>query len=142
MRRLRRKAERHFAHVACPDFQYSFIEKEGSYVFNAHVRPSRDAFTRHSWLTKLGFHPRQIDAPGAETALMIPVDPDNLAAAQLVINAVESADADGFPSFWDKAHAREKGHTHHRTPGDFHARTAARERSETEASVIGWHPLD
>lgn len=113
-------------------------------MYLTHTFAHRETLSRaYSWLMDLGFHPRRIDAPGAETArLMIPVEPNNLAAAQMVINAVESADADGFPSFWDKAHSHEKGHMHLRTPSAFHVLTATREKTETEASVIGWHPLD
>lgn len=91
----------------------------------------------HSWLTHLGFRPRQIDAPDSnQHRLMIPVEPDSLAAAQMLINAVESADADGFPSFWDKASS------HFSTPGHLDDFKVPTQDSKPQSSAIGWHPLD
>jgi hypothetical protein len=91
----------------------------------------------YSWLTHLGFHPRQIDAPDASLhRLMIPVERDSLAAAQMLINAVESADADGFPSVWDKAGP------HFSVPSHLDDLKAPTQDSKPQSSAIGWHPLD
>jgi hypothetical protein len=54
----------------------------------------------------------------------------------MLINAVETADAQGFPSFWDKPEA------HHPTPTNFHAESTPVRPSKPQTSVIGWHPLD
>ncbi|HEX4069834.1 MAG TPA: hypothetical protein VHX68_01640 [Planctomycetaceae bacterium] len=91
----------------------------------------------HSWLTHLGFHPRQIDVPDTHLhRLMIQVEPDRLAAAQMLINAVESADADGFPSVWDKAAP------HFSTPRHCDDLRAPMHQGKPQSSAIGWHPLD
>ena len=68
--------------------------------------------------------------------LMIPVEPDSLAAAQMLINAVESADADGFPSVWDKAVPHFSAQSH------LHDVKAPMQDSKPQSSAIGWHPLD
>ncbi len=68
--------------------------------------------------------------------LMIPVEPDRLAAVQMLISAVESADADGFPSFWDKAAP------HISTPSHSDDVKSAASQTKPQSSVIGWHPLD
>jgi hypothetical protein len=91
----------------------------------------------HSWLTHLGFRSRQLDAPGGHThRLMIPLEADRLAAAQMLINAVESADAAAFPSFWDKAEP------HLNAQGQFGDTSAPSQQVRPHSSVIGWHPLD
>ena len=69
--------------------------------------------------------------------LMIPVEPHGLAAAQMVINAVESADEDGFPSFWDETQG------HHVSPGGLSpVNETSVPQSKPHSSVLGWHPLD
>jgi hypothetical protein len=108
-------------------------------MYLTHTFAHRETLSRaYSWLTHLGFHPRRVEANDAEIArLMIPVDPHRLAAAQMVINAVESADVDGFPSFWDKTQA------HHGSPvglGPVNATSIS--QGKPRSSVIGWHPLD
>ena len=107
-------------------------------MYLTHTFAHRETLSRALFLADaLGFHPRQINAPSVHIPrLMIPVEPDRLAAAQMVINAVESADADGFPSFWDKAE------THFGPPIEFHQDMASAQDTKPHSSVIGWHPLD
>jgi hypothetical protein len=107
-------------------------------MYLTHTFAHRETLSRaHDWLTRLGFHPRQVHAPKSIIPrLMIPVEPDRLAAAHMLINVAESADPDGFPSFWDKTEA---------PPGTASERTGdiyfGQPRSP-QSSVIGWHPLD
>ena len=107
-------------------------------MYLTHTFAHRETLTRaYSWLTHLGFHPREVDAADVHSArLMIPVDPHRLAAAQMVINAVESADADGFPSFWDKVD------TQFGTSREFRNDRVFAHEIRPHSSVIGWHPLD
>jgi hypothetical protein len=107
-------------------------------MYLTHTFAHREALSRaHGWLTRLGFHPLEVHAPQSSIPrLMIPVGPDRLAAAHMLINVAESADPDGFPSFWDKTEAPPGTASEHR--GDI---DSGRPRSP-QSSVIGWHPLD
>ncbi len=107
-------------------------------MYLTHTFAHRETLSRaHDWLTRLGFHPRQIVAETSTIPrLMIPVDPESLAAAQMLINAAESADPDGFPSVWDKAESPQgarKNRSHYKT---------SEPDGEPRSSVLGWHPLD
>ena len=107
-------------------------------MYLTHTFAHREALSRaHGWLTRLGFHPLEVHAPQSSIPrLMIPVGPDRLAAAHMLINGAESADPDGFPSFWDKTEAlpgTTSGHT-----GDIYSGRP----SSPQSSGIGWHPLD
>jgi len=105
-------------------------------MYLTHTFAHRETLSRaQTWLTQLGFHPRQ-GAPAAGIPRLVIVDePQRLAAAQMLINAAENADPDGFASFWD-----ETPPPHHAPDGyrdDHPART-----HEPHSSVLGWHPLD
>ena len=107
-------------------------------MYLTHTFAHRETLSRaHGWLTRLGFHPLEVHAPESSIPrLMIPVGPDRLAAAHMLINVAESADPDGFPSFWDKTEAlpgTTSGHT-----GDIYSGRL----SSPQSSGIGWHPLD
>jgi hypothetical protein len=108
-------------------------------MYLTHTFAHRETLSRaHSWLTDLGFRPRRIDSPEVGIArLMIPVKPDCLAAAQMVINAVETADEDGFPSFWDETQAHHLSPVRTRPVGE-----TTVPQYQPHSSVIGWHPLD
>jgi hypothetical protein len=107
-------------------------------MYLTHTFANRETlFRAHSWLTQLGFRPRQLsDHSGGIPRLKMPVEPHRLAAAQMLINAAESADPNGFPSFWDKVGADHATRTSAVETAD-HQQTA-----QPHASVIGWHPLD
>ena len=114
-------------------------------MYLTHTFAHHETLSRaYSWLAHLGFHPRRIDSPASAVArLMIPVAPDRLAAAQMLINAVESADADGFPSFWHKPGSVVSDQLSNlRTPISMDDTTAAPPQGKPQSSVIGWHPLD
>ena len=106
-------------------------------MYLTHTFAHHETLSRaHSWLTRLGFHPRQIgpDASGVPR-IMIVDEPQRLAAAKMLINAAENADPHGFMSFWDKA-----PQPHHIPKQSQEDMTA--ERRTPRASAIGWHPLD
>lgn len=106
-------------------------------MYMTHTFAHRETLSRaHSWLTQLGFHPRQIGAHGYGVPRIVIVDePQRLAAAKMLINAAENADPDGFASVWDQApRAREDSTQNHED--------ANAERRKPRASAIGWHPLD
>jgi len=107
-------------------------------MYLTHTFAHRETLSRaHDWLTRLGFHPRQVAThTSAIPRLMIPVGPESLAAAQMLINAAESADPDGFPPLWAKNEAA------HRSLATHHQDTAQARQGEPRTSVIGWHPLD
>jgi hypothetical protein len=107
-------------------------------MYLTHTFAHSETLSRaHDWLTRLGFHPRQIHAHTSSIPrLMIPVGPESMAAAQMLINAAESADPDGFPSLWKKAEAC------HGTVNENSQNIDSGRQSEPRSSVIGWHPLD
>ncbi|MGP0066381.1 MAG: hypothetical protein ACLQGP_22680 [Isosphaeraceae bacterium] len=106
-------------------------------MYLTHTFAHRETLSRaHSWLTQVGFHPRQIAAESGGLHRIVIVDePHRLAAAKMLINAAEHADPDGFPSLWDKA-PQPQG-----TANSFHEGSPA-ELTKPHSSVIGWHPLD
>lgn len=106
-------------------------------MYLTHTFAHRETLSRaHSWLSQVGFHPRQIaaQAPGLPR-IVIEDEPHRLFAARMLINAAEQADPDGFPSLWDKAPQL------HRTAIAHHEGTPS-EPHKPHSSVIGWHPLD
>jgi hypothetical protein len=107
-------------------------------MYLTHTFAHRETLSRaQEWLTRLGFHPRQISSRSSSIPrLMIPVGPNNLAAAQILINVAESADPDGLPSLW------EEGQRHRESLSANHDGSATAARDEPRSSVIGWHPLD
>jgi len=106
-------------------------------VYFTHHFAHHDTLSRaHSWLTRLGFHPQQLDDDTSGIPrIVMAIEPQLLDAVKLLINAFELTDPDGFPSFWEEArqpHSAPKGH-HEGIPA---------ERPKPHHSVIGWHPLD
>lgn len=104
--------------------------------FTHHFAHRETLNLAHSWLTSLGFNPRQIgpDADGIPR-VVLDVRADQIDAARMLINAAERTDPDGFPSFWEEARQP------HSTP------IAQREGvlsdlRKPHSAVIGWHPLD
>ena len=106
-------------------------------MYLTHTFAHRETLSRaHTWLTQVGFHPREIEAHSAGLPrIVIEDDPLRLVAAKLLINAAEHADPDGFPGLWDNAPQL------HGTPKDYHEHTPS-EPHKPHSSVIGWHPLD
>jgi hypothetical protein len=103
-------------------------------MYMTHTFANRETLSRaHSWLTRHGFHARHTEF--GVPRITVVEELNRLAAAQMLINAVENADPNGFPGFWDQ-------------PSDPHAaaETYHQDRlaqpAKPRTSVIGWHPLD
>jgi hypothetical protein len=69
-----------------------------SHTFAHHETLSR----AHTWLTQLGFHPRQVAPDSSVPRLGIVDEPYRMAAAKMLISAAENSDPDGFTSIWDR----------------------------------------
>jgi hypothetical protein len=103
-------------------------------MYLTHTFAHRETLNRaHSWLTSHGFHARQHTS--GIPRIMIVDEPYRLAAAQMLINAAESADPDGFPGLWDDA--RLPHYAPQESAADFRP-----EPARPRTSAIGWHPLD
>jgi hypothetical protein len=106
-------------------------------MYFTHHFAHRETLTRaHSWLTRLGFNPRQIETVTTGIPrIVLTVEPHWLDAVNMLINAAERTDPEGSPSFWDEARRP------HSTPRESQGGTPF-ERRKPQTSVIGWHPLD
>jgi hypothetical protein len=103
-----------------------------------HTFAHRETLSRaHSWLTQVGFHPRQLESNSLGSPRIVIVDePHRLAAAKMLINAAEHADPDGFPGLWEQAREFQG------TPQTGYRADLASESSKPHSSALGWHPLD
>jgi hypothetical protein len=106
-------------------------------MYLTHTFAHRETLSRaQSWLTQLGFRPRQVGAHTSGVPRLVIVDqPQRFAAARMLINAAENADPDGFKRFWDEAPRP------YRSPEECRE-DIPDERREPHSSVIGWHPLE
>jgi len=89
------------------------------------------------WLIQAGINPSRIEAHTQGTLrITVTVEPGESAEVERVIDAAESSDPDGNPSFWDVArqqHVYPQPGTPGPTPGD---------PPHSESYVVGWRPLD
>ncbi len=103
-------------------------------MYLTHTFANRETLSRaHSWLTRHGFHPRH--AASGVPRIMVVDELNRLTEARVLINAVESADPNGFPSLWDPATPL------HSAPEGYHPEILS-QPGKPHTSVIGWHPLD
>ncbi len=103
-------------------------------MYLTHTFAHRETLSRaHSWLTRHGFHPRHTSS--GTPRIMIVDELNRLAAARMLINAVELADPDGFPGLWDEARL-----PHY--PAQESVANIRPEPAKPHTSVIGWHPMD
>lgn len=87
------------------------------------------------WLGRLGLHVESDrDHPEAAPRLSLVVDRGQLAEVELLINALEGADPEGWPSFWDEARLP------HSAPMPSSRPAAA--LTPGRPDPIGWHPVD
>jgi hypothetical protein len=112
-------------------------------MYYTHHFAHRETLSRaRSWLVKLGFQPHEIQASvSGIPRLVVAVPSDRREELQMLINAVERTDPDGFPSFWEMARPSLDG------PGEAEPFVPAPEPSVPEPklrheTVIGWHPPD
>jgi hypothetical protein len=87
------------------------------------------------WLDHLGLHPEYASGPEeGNHRLCLAVDRGQLAEVELLINALENADPEGWPSFWDEARLA------YSAPAPRVKLDAA--PSSNRPIPIGWHPID
>jgi hypothetical protein len=88
------------------------------------------------WLIELGFEPGQIEIlMEGIPRIAVRVEPGQVAEVQMVLNACELSDPDGWPSFWDLS----------RQPHVHPLMVEPVEMSILEQphpAAIGWHPPD
>jgi len=89
------------------------------------------------WLIQAGFDPSRIEAhTQGIPRLALAVEPGESAEFELVIDAAESTDPEGNPSFWDLARQKhiylQTGEESHETP----------EAGKPHSFVVGWRPID
>jgi hypothetical protein len=88
------------------------------------------------WLLQAGFDPSRIEANRQGIPrIALAVGPGESAEVELIIDAAESTDPDGNPSFWDLARQKhiyvECGNTEKPTP-----------EYQPNSFVVGWRPVD
>ena len=87
------------------------------------------------WLDHLGLHPEYATTPDeGNPRLCLSVDRGRLAEVELLINALENADPEGWPSFWDEARLAYSAPAHDALRGV--------PASSNRPIPIGWHPME
>jgi hypothetical protein len=100
------------------------------YISHEFAHPQTLARAKY-WLACLGFRPEEYEASSEGVPrLAVIVEPGRHAQVELLIDALESADPDGWPTFWDLAH---QPHAH------WQASHAAAEPPREEGSQIAIH---
>jgi len=100
----------------------------------AHVETLERAMR---WLIQAGFDPSRIEAHRQGIPrLAMAVEPGESAEVELIVDAAESTDPEGNPSFWDLA--RQK-HIYLDT-GEVTAKSPVDE--QPHSFVVGWRPID
>jgi hypothetical protein len=106
-------------------------------MFFTHQFAHRETLHRaRFWLAHLGIQPHQIQVQTTgipRIAVIVP--PGQVDEIQMLINAVERADPDGFPSFWELARQSHTDPTLAEEAG-------VPEPEKTGGTPIGWHPPD
>jgi hypothetical protein len=88
------------------------------------------------WLGEFGYRPWEIERQfGGVPSLGLEVEPGRMGAVELLVNALETSDPDGWPGFWDESRLP---HPWASSPG----REPRLDGVETRPSPVGWHPLD
>jgi hypothetical protein len=100
----------------------------------AHVETLERA---RRWLIQAGFDPGRIEIHRQGIPrLALAVEPGEGAEVELVIDAAESTDPDGNPSFWDLAR-RKHIYLESGTEGN-----ETTEPTQPHSFVVGWRPMD
>ncbi len=88
----------------------------------------------HSWLSRLGFSDNQIETrTDGVLRLSVTAAPAQITEARQLINAIERADPDGFPTFWNESRQP------HHDPAAI-ASPVAPAATRPRSTPIGWHP--
>jgi hypothetical protein len=89
------------------------------------------------WLIQAGIDPSRIEAhTHGLPRLAVAVEPGEAAEVALLIDAAESGDPDGCPSFLELAHRR------HIYPNAVPADDATTKAAGSSSFVVGWRPVD
>ncbi len=89
------------------------------------------------WLIQAGFDPNRIEVHHQGIPrIAVAVEPGEAAGVEMVINAAESSDPDGLPSFWDLARQ------HHVYPENLEPAVDAAAEASSASFVVGWRPVD
>jgi hypothetical protein len=89
------------------------------------------------WLIQAGINPSHIEAhTQGSLRLTVTVERGEAAEVERVIDAAESSDPDGKPSFWDVAR-QQHVYPQPETPGGTPPTPA-----QSESFVVGWRPVD
>jgi len=89
------------------------------------------------WLVQAGFDPSRIEVYSTGTPrLAIAVDGGEAAEVELLIDAAEATDPEGYPSFWELAH---QPHLHAQIEEPIESTTP---ETHSESFVVSWRPLD
>jgi hypothetical protein len=89
------------------------------------------------WLIQAGFDPSRIEVHVHGTPrLAVAVEPGEAAEVEMLIDAAEEGDPDGFPSYWE--HARNL----HVYPQEPAPPAAASLPPHSSSFVVGWRPMD
>lgn len=88
------------------------------------------------WLIEAGVSPTRIEVhTQGVPRIAVAAEPGQTAEIEWIIDAAESSDPEGNPSFWDVARQR---HVYPASPAPADASGAAR----SESFLVGWRPLD
>jgi len=89
------------------------------------------------WLIQAGFDPNRIEVHHQGIPrIAVAVEPGEAAGVEMVLNAAESGDPDGLPSFWDLARQ------HHIYPENQEPAVDAAAQASSASFVVGWRPAD
>ena len=88
------------------------------------------------WLGAFGYQPSEIEPHfGGVPTLGLAVEPGRIGGVELLVNALESSDPEGWPGFWDEPKLPRHWAS---TPGEEHRLDGVVKRP----SPVGWHPID
>ena len=103
-------------------------------LFTHHFAHRETLNRARSWLAHLGIPAHQIRAQTTGIPrIVVSVPPGQRDEIQMLINAVERTDPDGFPSFWELARQSHTG-------SDVAEEAGVPEPEKSGGSPISWHP--
>jgi len=89
------------------------------------------------WLIQAGIDPSRIEAhPHGTPRIAVAVESGEAAEVALLIDAAESGDPDGFPSFLDLARRR------HIYPEAMESNETLAKEARSASFLLGWRPVD
>lgn len=138
-RQTRSARDSRFRRVRCGQPQPDPVSKGDLFVryINREFAHTETLDRAHKWLIQAGFDPGRIEVHHhGIPRIAVAVEPGEAAGVEMVINAAESADPDGLPSFWDLARQ------HHIYAEDQEPAAEPAAQSSSASFVVGWRPVD